>query len=175
MVEVKFGQEEIAAANRELAGQTPQTILRWAVQRFHPRLTMATAFGAEGCCLIHMLAEIEPAVRIFNLETGYQFPETLRLRDQIAQRYGIVVELVGAETTVPEYEASHGGPLYNRNPDPSKALMAKSRFREKELVTWERFERWCYGTLQEASRIEALLIMQREVYDRPWLSIFGPK
>src|SRR5437870_4169443 len=116
MVEVKFGQEEIAAANRELAGQTPQTILRWAVQRFHPRLTMATAFGAEGCCLIHMLAEIEPAVRIFNLETGYQFAETLALRERLKERYGIEVEMVRPELTVAEYEAEHGGPLYRSRP-----------------------------------------------------------
>jgi phosphoadenosine phosphosulfate reductase len=117
MIEVKYGEEEIAAANRLLSGETPQGILRWAVQRFHPRLTMATAFGAEGCCLIHMLAEIEPSVRIFNLETGYQFPETLELRERIKERYGIAVELVRPELTVPEYEAEHGGPLYVHRPD----------------------------------------------------------
>jgi phosphoadenosine phosphosulfate reductase len=117
MVEVKFGQDEIAAANRLLSGETPQTILRWAVHRFHPRLTMATAFGAEGCCLIHMLAEIEPSVRIFNLDTGYQFSETLELRERIKDRYGIAVELVRPELTVAEYEAEHGGPLYVHRPD----------------------------------------------------------
>src|SRR5213078_5159250 len=100
MARVEFGQEAIAAANRLLADATPQAILRWAVQRFHPRLTMATAFGAEGCCLIHMLAEIEPSVRIFNLETGYQFPETLELRERIKERYGIAVELVRPELSV---------------------------------------------------------------------------
>ena len=59
-----------------------------------PRLTMATAFGPEGCAILHMLAEIEPQVRVFNLDTGYQFAETLELRDRIAERYGIEVELV---------------------------------------------------------------------------------
>src|SRR5262249_31475486 len=117
MIEVKFGEGEIAAANRLLAGETPQGILRWAVRTFHPRLTMATAFGAEGCCLIHMLAEIEPSVRIFNLDTGYQFPETLDLRERIKARYGIAVELVRPELTVAEYEAEHGGPLYVHRPD----------------------------------------------------------
>jgi phosphoadenosine phosphosulfate reductase len=117
MVPVKFGQEEIVAANQGLVGETPQGILRWAVQRFHPRLTMATAFGAEGCCILHMLAEIEPSVRIFNLDTGYQFRETLDLRERIRQRYGIDVELVQPELTVPEYEAEHGGPLYVHRPD----------------------------------------------------------
>src|SRR5436190_18131731 len=109
--------EEIASASEELDGKTPQEILRWAVGRFYPKLTMATAFGAEGCCLIHMLAEIEPNVRIFNLETGYQFDETLELRELIKERYGIEVEYISPELTVPEYEAEHGGPLYRIRPD----------------------------------------------------------
>lgn len=108
-----FSEERIASANQTLQGNSPQAILRWAVATFHPRLTMATAFGAEGCCIIHMLAEIEPGVRIFNLETGYQFAETLELRERIKQRYGIEVEYVRPEMTVAEYEAEHGGPLYN--------------------------------------------------------------
>ena len=82
MAGLLFAADQIAAVNRLLDGAAPQRILRWAVAEFHPRLAMATAFGAEGCCLIHMLAEIEPGVRIFNLETGYQFPETLQLRER---------------------------------------------------------------------------------------------
>src|SRR5438067_1050488 len=107
-----FGADDIAAANRALEGKSPQAVLRWAVAEFHPRLTMATAFGAEGCCIIHMLAGIEPGVRIFNLETGYQFIETLKLRERIKDRYGIEVEYIRPELTVEEYEAEHGGPLY---------------------------------------------------------------
>jgi phosphoadenosine phosphosulfate reductase len=108
----KIAEEELAVANQALAGKTPQEVLRWTVERFFPRLTMATAFGAEGCCIIHMLAEIEPRVRIFNLETGYQFAETLTMRERIRDRYGIDVEWVRPETTVEEYEKEHGGPLY---------------------------------------------------------------
>jgi phosphoadenosine phosphosulfate reductase len=117
MVTRLFTASEIAAANRALQAAPPQDVLRWAVSEFHPRLTMATAFGAEGCCLIHMLAEIEPGVRTFNLETGYQFPEALELRERLKARYGIEVELVRPELTVAEYEAAHGGPLYGRRPD----------------------------------------------------------
>ena len=113
----RFSADEISAANRALEGKPPQAVLRWAVDTFYPLLTMGTAFGAEGCCILHMLAEIEPRVHVFNLETGYQFPETLELRDRIAERYGIEVELVGADTTVAEYEAQHGGPLYVANAD----------------------------------------------------------
>src|SRR5215831_5993125 len=112
-----FTQAEIARAAQALSNETPQNILSWAADTFKSRLTMATAFGAEGCCLIHMLAEIAPDVRIFNLETGYQFPETLQVRERIRQRYGIEVELVRPELTVEEYEAEHGGPLYRIRPD----------------------------------------------------------
>jgi phosphoadenosine phosphosulfate reductase len=105
-------QGEWNEINERLSGAAPRAILEWAVERFYPRLTMATAFGAEGCVLIHLIAEIEPKVRVFNLDTGYQFPETLALRDQIAQRYGIEVEMIRPDTTVAEYEQRHGGPLY---------------------------------------------------------------
>lgn len=117
VIDLRLSDEEISSAAQSLQGESPQTILRWAVETFHPRLMMATAFGAEGCCLIHMLAEIEPSVRIINLETGYQFPETLELRERIKQRYGIEVEFIYPEMTVAEYEAEHGGPLYTIRPD----------------------------------------------------------
>src|SRR3954449_2817754 len=109
--------EQIAAANGELAGAPAREVLRWAVRTFFPKLTMATAFGAEGNCIIHMLAEIEPRVRIFNLDTGYQFPETLEVRERIHERYGIAIELIQPDVPVAEYEAEHGGPLYVHRPD----------------------------------------------------------
>jgi len=109
--------EEMTEASSRLAEATPEEILRWGVERFFPRLTMATAFGPEGCILIHLLAQIEPRVRIFNLDTGYQFAETLALRDQIATRYGIEVEMIRPDTTVAQYEQAHGGPLYVSNSD----------------------------------------------------------
>jgi phosphoadenosine phosphosulfate reductase len=112
-----YSSEQIAAWSQELSGTTAPTILRWAVATFGRKLTMATAFGAEGCCLIHMLADIDPEVRVFNLDTGYQFPETLALRERIKERYGIEVEMVRPELTVAEYEAEHGGPLYHLRPD----------------------------------------------------------
>ena len=108
---------DLAEANRQLDGATPQEILRWGVEQFYPKLTMATAFGPEGCLILHMLAEIEPRVRVFNLDTGYQFAETLQLRETIARRYGIEVEMVRAHDTVAEYEAANAGPVYAHDPD----------------------------------------------------------
>ncbi|MGL4552208.1 MAG: phosphoadenylyl-sulfate reductase [Gemmataceae bacterium] len=108
---------ELLAAAEALRHASAEDILGWAVRRFGDKLTMATAFGAEGVCILHLLAKVGPGTRVFNLDTGYQFPETLEVRDRIRAKYGIDVELVRADTTVAEYEASHGGPLYGLRPD----------------------------------------------------------
>src|SRR5262245_48942680 len=81
--------QEIAAQSARLETAEPQEILAWAAQRFAPKFTMATAFGPEGMVLIHMLAEVAPKTPIFNLDTGYQFKETLELREEVKRRYGI--------------------------------------------------------------------------------------
>jgi phosphoadenosine phosphosulfate reductase len=110
-------EAEIHAASAKLETASPQEILRWATDRFGERFTMATAFGPEGMCLIHMLAEIAPQTHIFNIDTGYQFQETLELRERVLQRYGIAVAYKRAETTVAEYEALNGGPVYKTDSD----------------------------------------------------------
>jgi phosphoadenosine phosphosulfate reductase len=108
--------EDLKHAAARLEGQSPQEILRWAVDRYFPRITMATAFGAEGCAIIHMLAEIRADVHVFNLETGYQFPETLATRARLKDRYGIDVKLVQSTLSVAEMEQQYGGPIYDRDP-----------------------------------------------------------
>ena len=103
--------------SERLETATPQEIIRWAVEEYAPKLTMATAFGPEGMVIIHMLAGIDRTVPVFNLDTGYQFQETLDLKKRVLEKYGIDIELRTPDTTVEEYERLHGGPLYKTNPD----------------------------------------------------------
>jgi len=134
-----FSPEEVvflAEESQKLESATPQEIIAWGVEHYFPKLTMATAFGPEGCAIIHMLAEIEPRVHVFNLDTGYQFKETLELRERIAERYGIEVELKQPELTVAEYEAKHGGPLFKINPDQCCADRKVSVLK-KAAVGWD--------------------------------------
>jgi phosphoadenosine phosphosulfate reductase len=109
--------EPLHIISSRLETATPEEILRWAWETYGEGLTMATAFGAEGCVLLAMLSQIAPQVRVFNLETGYQFPETLALRERIRERYGITVEYVRPEETVAQMEARFGGPIYRTRPE----------------------------------------------------------
>ena len=143
--------EMIASKNALLEGAAAEDILTWAVETYYPRFCMATALGPEGCVIISMLAKIEPRVYVFNLDTGYQFRETLELRLRIAQRYGIVVDLQRPDLSVNAYEALHGGPLYKSNPDKC-CLDRKIRVLERVAAN---FDAWATGIRRDQSPTRA--------------------
>jgi phosphoadenosine phosphosulfate reductase len=138
---------DLAHASQSLETAEPPEIVRWAVERFGPKLTMATAFGPEGCLIIHWLAAVAPQTFVFNLETGYQFQETLELRDRIARRYGLKVSLERPETTVEEYERIHGGPLYRT--DSNRCCGDRKIAVIKRVLT--RFDAWMSGIRRDQS------------------------
>jgi phosphoadenosine phosphosulfate reductase len=109
--------ESIKYWNEKLEGSSPETILRWAVATYSPKLTMGTALGSSGCVILSILANIETKIPVFNLDTGYQFPETLELLERISTKYGIEIIRRSSELSVAEYEAVHGGPLYRIDSD----------------------------------------------------------
>ncbi len=104
---------------------TPQEILKWATQTYGPKLTMATAFGAEGCMLLDMLAKLRDETGIFpdvfNLDTQYQFGQTLSLKKQIERKYDIKIRVVtpddGIIAAEAESQGEAGQPLYKTDPN----------------------------------------------------------
>jgi phosphoadenosine phosphosulfate reductase len=143
---------DLARASDALEAAEPPEIIRWAAERYGDRLTMATAFGPEGCAIIHWLATVAPRTHVFNLETGYQFQETLELRDRLARRYGIEVVLERPATTVEEYERIHGGPLHRTD---SNRCCADRKIAVIERVL-ERFDAWMSGIRRDQSSDRAL-------------------
>jgi phosphoadenosine phosphosulfate reductase len=75
---------------------TPQEVLAEAVERHHPRLVTACSFQKEEAVLIDMLLEIEPAARVFTIDTGVLFPETYEVWRAVEERYGLQVEVEDA-------------------------------------------------------------------------------
>lgn len=108
---------ELAEHSQRLETATPAEILAWTAETFAPHFSVATAFGAEGMLIIHWLAQVAPTTPLFNLDTGYQFDETLQMVDRVRERYGMEVELVRPELDTVVYEQLHKGPVYLENPD----------------------------------------------------------
>jgi phosphoadenosine phosphosulfate reductase len=85
-------------AAAELEKASAQAVLAYAVRRFHPRLRAACSFQKEESVLVHMLTEIEPAARVFTIDTGVLFPETLDTWRRFEARFGVEVEVLDAHS-----------------------------------------------------------------------------
>ncbi|MBI4213159.1 MAG: phosphoadenylyl-sulfate reductase [Chloroflexi bacterium] len=86
--------EEAEAVNQKFAQATPQEVLGWGLENFHPRISLASSFGAEDVVLIDMQWRISPDARVFSLDTLRLHTETYDVVDRVRQKYGIDVEIL---------------------------------------------------------------------------------
>jgi phosphoadenosine phosphosulfate reductase len=88
----KFTAEQIQQLNENL--KTPQEVLKWSLDNFHPRIAMASSFGAEDVVVIDMIMKINPKARIFTLDTGRLNQETYDIMDEIRKKYSMNIEVM---------------------------------------------------------------------------------
>jgi phosphoadenosine phosphosulfate reductase len=87
-----------ATAQHQLDAASAEEVVAYAVERFHPRLLTACSFQKEESVLVHMLTEICPGARVFTIDTGVLFPETLATWKQFEDRFGVDVEVLDASS-----------------------------------------------------------------------------
>ena len=80
----------------DLERASAQEVLAWGVERFGDQLTMACSFQKEETVLVHMLCELTPAPRLFTIDTGVLFPETLETWKRFEDRFGARIEVADA-------------------------------------------------------------------------------
>src|SRR3954453_14585191 len=93
-----------------------EQVLEYLVERFHPRLYVATSFQKEASVIMDMLLKIEPEARFFTLDTDVLFPETHETKAKLEERYGIEVDVYKG-ITLEQQARTHGDELWNTNPD----------------------------------------------------------
>jgi phosphoadenosine phosphosulfate reductase len=111
-----------AAEKGALEGRSAAEVLSWAAERFAPRITFATGFGAEGCVIIDLIARQRLPIDLFTLDTGLLFPETYALWRRLEARYDLLIRAVRPEETVEEQAISQGDRLWERDADRCCAL-----------------------------------------------------
>src|SRR5918992_2526355 len=110
--------EQHSRAAESLEGSTPQDILRWAVDVYGEDLTLSVSFGnPEGMVLLDMLSRITDRARVFTLDTGFLFEETIRFREEAMKRYLLPLEVLRPELSVEEQVERYGPELYSCAPD----------------------------------------------------------
>ena len=112
------GNEERSRDAESLERSTPQDILRWAVDAYGEDLTLSVSFGnPEGMVLLDMLSRITDRARVFTLDTGFLFEETVRFREEARKRYSLPLEVLRPELSVEEQVERYGPELYSCKPD----------------------------------------------------------
>ena len=75
-----------------------QEILTWGLENFGDKIALSCSFGApEGLVLLDMMHRIDPASRVFVIDTGRLAQATYDLIDRVRDRYDKTVEVVFPE------------------------------------------------------------------------------
>lgn len=110
-------ESEIDAYNVRFAQAPPEDILEWAWKTQGPDVAASSSFQTQSVPLLHLISETCPEMPIIFLDTGFHFPETLRFRDDLIDRFGLNVEVMHPEIEKDELFERQGKAPYRTDPD----------------------------------------------------------
>jgi len=144
--------EELNRLTWRLEGAGPEEILHWALEIYADALTLSVSFGGvEGMILLDMLWRQGANVRVFTLDTGLLFGETVKFREEVIERYGMSLEVIYPELTVAEQGRQFGLQLYKRNPD----LCCYMRKVEPQRRALAGYDAWITGIRRDQTELRA--------------------
>lgn len=91
---VRFSFKEVAELSARFEGLPAREVLKWGLETFGSRLVVASSFSLEDIVLIDLAVAIDPAVRVFTLDTGRLHEETYAAIDAVRRRFGIELEVM---------------------------------------------------------------------------------
>ena len=78
------------ALDRAVRGRSPAEVITAAVQIVgRDRLAMVSSFGTDSAALLKLMADVDPAIPVIFLDTGWLFEETLAYRDRLIAKLGL--------------------------------------------------------------------------------------
>jgi phosphoadenosine phosphosulfate reductase len=111
---VSPGPDDLGSLAASLEGRPPAEIMAAVAARHPGRLALACSFGAEDCLLVDVIARAELRVDVFTLDTGYLFPETYALWQELETRYRITIRAERSALPAPDPAAP---PPWETDPD----------------------------------------------------------
>lgn len=86
-------EEKIRVWGERFAKASAEEILEYFNTEFGDKICLSSSMGAEDQVLTHMLMNVNPHFRIFTLDTGRLFPETINLIQKTRERYNNHIEV----------------------------------------------------------------------------------
>ncbi len=79
-----------AKLDQALRQATPAEVIASALQTVgRERLALVSSFGTESAALLKVMADVDPAIPVIFLDTGWLFEETLAYRDTLIEALGL--------------------------------------------------------------------------------------
>jgi len=100
----------------DVESMSAREILRFCLDSFPGKVSLACSFQKEESVLLDMLFELEPKARVFAIDTHYLFPETYELWREVERRYDTKVEVFEGPSAA-ALAAAHGERIWETKPD----------------------------------------------------------
>lgn len=159
---MKLSKKEADKLAEKFENKEPQEVLKWALDTFHPKISLASSFSAEDNVLIDMLSKINPKFRVFTLDTGRLNQETYDLIDKIRTKYGMQIEVYYPNTErVEKMVFQHGMNLFYDSVD-YRRLCCRIRKVEPLTRALDSLDAWITG-LRRAQSVTRTDIKKIEI------------
>ena len=85
-------EDELAELSSSFEGAPASKVVRWAVERFSPHLSLLASM--TDAVLIDLAVRVDPSIEVVFIDTGHHFPETLETVEVVRRRYGLNLRIV---------------------------------------------------------------------------------
>jgi phosphoadenosine phosphosulfate reductase len=83
---------ELAELSRSFETAPASRVIRWAVERFSPHLSLLASM--TDAVLVDLAVRVDPSIEVVFVDTGHHFPETLDTVERVRRHYGLNLRIV---------------------------------------------------------------------------------
>lgn len=130
-------QKEVKAFSASLAPLSAQERLAKFFERFKPEdIAFTSSFGVFSAGLIHLVSQVAPGSKVYFLDTGFHFQETLDFVQDVVSRVDLKLDVIRPATPKSQLFYSLGSEPYRSQPkrccfinkvEPMQALLQQKK------------------------------------------------
>jgi phosphoadenylylsulfate reductase (thioredoxin) (EC 1.8.4.8) len=122
LVILMLSKEELDSLNKWFEDKEPLEVLKWGIEKFHPKIVLACSLQAEDLVILDMLSKVVEKPKVFIIDTGRLHQESYELIEEINKKYNTDLRIYFPDYK--EVEAlvnKHGINLFYRSVELRKA------------------------------------------------------
>jgi len=150
-----------------MAGATADDLVRYFLESFQGHVALASSMAVEDQVLTDMICKINPAVKIFTLDTGRLPEETYDVIERTRRKYGIKIEVLFPDHAQVEKMVNEHGPNLFKSSVENRKLCCHVRKTEPLKRALKGLDAWICGLRKEQS------VTRTELEPIEWDEQFG--